>query len=341
MSTAKVKNKKMFLADLHTHLNEKKIDPEKWWEAVKEKKLSVVAITEHTEYNPESAYRKAAATKPEGILLIPGMEAKTNAGHLLIYAENDSLYKIKELQKINVPIEIALGLARENHFTVSFSHPFGYKFDSVCQIIGEEKAKRLIKKYGAGTEYYNGMLGSANSLVFGSQWVKKLYNFFDFMEKSRAGKATLLSRKSGKMRAKLEKISLETIDRVRKSILFSQNAPFITVGSDAHYPRTIGTAVLALKKKPKNAKDFFGALKKKEILWAGPNIYTQEPVDRLRKKEMLEGLKYLTKKKLQRKVIKGQITNRIKKKLSAKKVRGLAKRIKNRKVVKRLKKKLW
>lgn len=294
--------KEKILADLHTHLNEKKISPIDWWNAVKEKKLKIIAITEHVEYNPESAYKKLLKIKPKDIMLVPGMEAKTTAGHLLIYGENEKIFEIKRLQEINIPIEEALTLIKKNNLLASFAHPFGYKTDSTCQIIGEKKSIELLKKYKIGSEYYNGMLGSANNFIFGTQWVKKLYNFFDFLSKNKIGKKTHLSKYSKKIKIKLDKISEETFERVKKGIEFSENSAYITVGSDAHYPRVIGTAIIELNKKPKNIKEFLSLIKNRKIKWAGPNIYSTQPVNKLKKKELLEGLKYITKTKIKKKI---------------------------------------
>jgi len=295
---------KIILADLHTHLNEKKVSPKEWWDAVKKKKLSVVAITEHVEYNSKDAYEKLIELKPKGILLIPGMEAKTSAGHVIILGKDPWIYEIKLFQQINAPIEQVLALANEKNLVASFAHPFGYKSDSVCFNLGEKKAKQIIKKYKVGAEYYNGMLGSANGFVFGTQWIKKLYNFFDFVEKSDSGKRLGFAKKSRKIKLKFEKISQETIDRVRKGTIFGQGATYITAGSDAHYPRVIGTAIIQLKKQPRNNEDFIDMIRRRKVLWAGPNIYSKEPVDKLKKKELLEGLKYVTKKKLKKKISK-------------------------------------
>ena len=305
---------KHILADMHTHLHEKKLKPTDWWDEVRKKDLKVVAITEHVEYDPKGAYEELAREKHQGILLIPGFEAKTSAGHLLVYGKDSSIYDIKPLQKVGVPIEEALEEVQKNGLVASFAHPFGYKTDSVCWKLGETKTKSLMKKYGTGCEYYNGMLGSANGLIFGTQWVKKLYNFFDFTSKSKLGRALHIANKSRKLKENLEKISKETFQRVQKGILLSQNAPFITVGSDAHHTKTIGTAVIELANMPHTAKEFCEMIKYKKILWAGPNMNSKEPVDRLKKKELLEGLKYITKKKLQRKIKKPRITKRIRKK---------------------------
>ncbi len=317
--------KQKILADLHTHLNEKKIKPKEWWGAVKKKKLSIIAITEHSEYNPESAYRKLVETKPLGIILIPGIEANTSVGHLLIYGKDDSIYKVKELQKIGVNIELALKLVKKHGFLASFSHPYGWKTDSVCLIIGENKAKKIIKKYGVGIEYYNGMLGTANGFLLDEMWVKKFYNFFEFTEKTRPAKLFLLSKPSAKIKEKIIKLTVETFERVRQGMVFSENAKFITAGSDAHYPKNIGGAIIELKKMPKNEKEFISMLKNKEVVYAGPNIYSKEPIDMLKKKEMLLGIKYIAQRKLkQQKVIK-KITKRIKnqkivKKMASKKL---------------------
>jgi hypothetical protein len=294
--------KEHYLADLHTHLNEKDTKPKAWWEGVKKSKLSVIAITEHVEHDPRDAYEQLLELKPKNIILIPGMEANTSAGHLIVLGKDISVYDIPRLQEINIPIKEALEIVNENNLVASFAHPYGYKSDATCSVLGMKESLRLIKKYKVGAEYYNGMLGSANNFIFGTQWIKKLYNFFDFTSKSRLGKVVGLKRKSLKIKNKLEALSEETFERVQKGILFGQKATYITVGSDAHYPRTIGTAVLELKRKPKNEADFLKMVKNRSILWAGPNIYSDKPVDKLRKKELLEGLKYVTKNKLKKKI---------------------------------------
>ncbi|MBT4596559.1 MAG: hypothetical protein HOC95_01150 [Candidatus Diapherotrites archaeon] len=308
-----------YLADLHTHLNEKNIDARDWWDGVKKRKLSVIAITEHTEHDSRNAYEKVLALKPDNIILIPGMEAKTSAGHVIILGEDISIYDIPRLQVHNVPIEEALQIVNDNNLVASFAHPYGYKTDATCSVLGEKKSLQLLKKYKVGAEYYNGMLGSANNFVFGTQWIKKIYNFFDFSSKSKFGKALGIQNRSLRIKNRLEEISEETFKRVKGGIEFSQKASFITVGSDAHYPRTIGTAVLELKRKPKNAKDFLQMLTRKQILWAGPNIYSDLPVDKLKKKELLEGLKYVTKNRIKKKITKG------KKKSTKTKIKGKVK----------------
>jgi len=290
-----------FLVDMHTHLNEKKVKPEQWWNEAKKKKLCAIAITEHSNYRPKEAYLKLKAIQPRKILLIPGMEAKTTAGDLLLYGTSEAIYDIKELQKNNVNIEKALKIAKQNGLMISFAHPFGYKSDSVCEVIGEKKAKKLIKKYGTGTEYYNGMLGSANELIFGRKWVKKFYGILSFVEKNKATSALKINKTTNPTKQKMESLAEETVNRVRKGMLFGKNASFITTGSDAHYPKSIGSSVIELKKKPKNEKELVEMIKKKEILWAGPNVYSKSPVDVIGKKEMVEGLTYLTKKKVLRK----------------------------------------
>lgn len=339
---------KLFLVDLHTHLNEKRIKPKDWWKAVEDKKLCAIAITEHVEYNPALAYKKLKTIQPEGIILLPGMEAKTSAGHLLIYGKDESLYKIPKLQKIDLPIKEALEIINKNDLMASFAHPYGYKTDSTCLIIGENETKKLLKKYKIGTEYYNGMLGSANGLVFGSKWIKGFYTIFNIIDKSKATRILTLN-SSTKIKTQLENIALETLDRVRKAIIFSNNAKYVTVGSDAHYPRTIGSSVIQLKKQPKNEEELIKLIKQKEVLWAGPNIYADQPVDHLKRKELLEGVKYITtnqiKKRINPKKIRKALTKKIikqvKPKISGKAIKNISNKIPGKKIVFNIKKKIF
>ncbi len=302
--------KQRVLADLHTHLNEKKIKPINWWKAAKEKKLSIVAITEHSNYKPKEAYLKLKKIQPKEIMLIAGMEAKTSAGDLLIFAEDERLYDFLELQKKDINIEKALTIIKENNLLVSFPHPYGYKTDSACEVIGEEKTKQLMKKFGVGVEYYNGMLASANELLFGRKFVKGIYGALDFVGTNKATKALLIDKTTNYPQKKIEKLAVSTLEKVRKGMLLGEEAQFITVGSDAHYPNAIGTAIIEMKRKPKNEKDFLNMIKNKEILWKGPNIYSKNPVDIIGKKEMIEGLTYLAKKNVFKKRNLGKKINK-------------------------------
>ena len=306
--------KKPILADLHTHLNEKKIEPKEWWRAVKKKKLSVIAITEHSYYDPKEAYLKLKKTQPKGILLIPGVEAKTSAGDLLVYGENERIYDIEEILEKKVEIEKVLKAIKKHNLVASFAHPYGFKLDSVCEALGEKEALKLTKRYKTGAEYYNGMLGSANQLLFGKKIFKKFYKVLDFLGHNRATSGLRINKPTNWTKAKMEKLALKTIERVRQGMIFAKKTKFITVGSDAHYPRSIGSAVIELKKMPKNEKEFLMMLKNKEILWAGPNIYSHHPVDKIGRKEIFEGLLYLTKKKILKKP-KMRIVKKIKQKI--------------------------
>jgi len=297
-----MKSKKThYLADMHTHLNEKKIKPKDWWKAAKTRKLTVIAITEHSHCNPKDAYFKLKETQPKGIILIPGMEAKTTAGDLLLYGADESIYNLPKIQNQDIPIEEALRIAKENNLLISFAHPFGYKLDSVCEVVGEKKAKHLIKKYKTGTEYYNGMLASANELLFGRGFIKKFYGVLSFVEKNRATNALRISKTTNPTKEKMERLAQETLQRVQKGMIFSKNAKFITVGSDAHYPRSIGSSIIELKRKPKNEKEFLSMIRNNQTIWKGPNIYSKNPIDVIGRKEMIEGLAYLTKKKVLKK----------------------------------------
>lgn len=322
--------KKPILADMHSHLHEKNLKPSDWWNAVISKKLSIVAITEHAEYNPESAFKKLKNTQPKNVILIPGMEANTSAGHLLIYGTDESLYKIPTLQKIGVPIEQALKEINKHKLLASFAHPYGYNTDSACLVIGEKKTKQLLKKYKIGTEYYNGMLGTASSTVFESKWIKRIYTMFNFLDKNRITRAITLG-KARKVTSQLEHFATEMLDRVRKAVIFSQYANYITTGSDAHYPHMIGSAIVELKTKPNNEIEFLEMIRRKEIKWAGPNIYESTPIDPVNRREILIGLKYAAKEKIAhkigakklRKLITKRIIKQIKPRITIKKTKKL------------------
>jgi hypothetical protein len=89
-------------------------------------------------------------------------------------------------------------------------------------------------------------------------------------------------------------------------------------------------------------------IKKRDIIWGGPNVYLNEPIEHLPRKELLEGLKYMTQKQIQkkinpkklRKVITKKIIKQVKPKINAKTLKGLAKKLPGRKIVIKIKKKV-
>jgi len=256
-----------------------------------------------------------------------------------LFGEDETIYYLPKIQQMNVPIEEALKVAVENNLLISFPHPFGYKYDSACEVIGEKETKRLIKKYNTGTEYYNGMLASANELVFGRKWVKGVYKALEFVGENRATSALRINKTTANTTKKMEKLAISTLARVRKGMLFSKNAAFVTVGSDAHYPQAIGTAIIELKKKPKNEKDFLDMIKNNKVNWKGPNIYSKTPVDVIGKKEMLEGLTYLAKKNVLKKR-KMPIAGKIRRKMRLGKRIKTIKRISNKASLKKIRQKI-
>ena len=161
-------------------------------------------------------------------MLIAGMEARTSAGDLLIFCEDEKIYDVIELQEKGIDIEKALTIIKENNFVASFPHPYGYKYDSVCEIIGEEKTKQLMKKFGVGVEYYNGMLGSANELLFGRKFTNKIYTALNFVENKVT--TTLKINKTTNYPRKLEALAISTLDKVRKGMILGEKANFRTVG---------------------------------------------------------------------------------------------------------------
>ena len=199
------------------------------------------------------------------------------------------------------------------------------------------------------------MLGSANQLLFGRGLAKRFYGVLEFVEKNKATNTLHINKTATPQKAKLEQLAIDTLNRVKKGILFSSNASFVTVGSDAHYPGAIGSAIIELKKKPKNEKDFLNMIKTNKTLWKGPNIYSKSPVDIIGKKEMMEGLTYLAKKnvlkkrkipiasKISRKIRLGKrikTIKRITKKANLKKIRRKMPKLKIKDKFNVLKKKL-
>jgi histidinol phosphatase-like PHP family hydrolase len=313
--------------DLHTHLNEKEVNPVDYWKRVMKIGLNAVAITEHNSCDPKGAFEKLNKNKPENIVLIPGMELNTSVGHTLVYAEDEKMYEEIEFYEDGVEIERVLEIVKEKGFYLSFAHPYGYEHDSICFMTGEIKAKKLIKKNQCGVEIYNGMISHLSNFLYDSQWVTKPFNFMSFLEKN------LISRKIGlgivgkKLKNSFDSKREDIIMRCIKSVELGNDSGFVTAGSDAHSADRIGLGIMKIKfEKELNPKNILESLKQKEnIVWSGPLVEETEKgvykkvEDPIKRKEIVQGLKYVTTKavkkgrqKIPSEKIKSSITKKIK-----------------------------
>lgn len=308
---------RIITADLHTHLLEKKVEAEEWWNAVKESNLDVVAITEHAEFNPKKAYELLYESKKEDILLIPGAELNTSIGHVLAYGETPKWYENTELLEIGVKIEKAIEIAKKENIVLSIAHPWGFELDSAMYRSDPTKITEMVKREEIGTEAYNGMIGNLSEFILKSKWVKKPWNFFAYMEGNRISRYTGFSKIAGRVKHKIDKRAQDLIYRNNKIMEFGETAKYITAGSDAHSADRIGTGILKIKfgEEVLTTQGFLKALKdKKKVVWAGPRVEEVEKgvyekrVEGLKRKEIFSGLKYASKNILsnRRKTKKGQ-----------------------------------
>lgn len=299
--------------DLHTHLLEMGVKPKDYWKAVKERGLDAVAITEHVEENPVLAYYKLAGKKPKGILLIPGMELNTSIGHVVALGSSPKIYEEPEFLKVGLGIGRALKLAKKHGVLLSISHPWGFSHDSASYLMGERRLEKFVEESGIGVETFNGMIGHIENFVFGTNWVKRPLNFFDFLEKNRVAKKTRIDRIGTRLKETLGGKSKEAIERCVKPVELGKRAAFVTAGSDAHYPNRIGSGVLKLKVgsgKIDNQAVLDALLKKDNVVWAGPEVEeTGNGEFRLvsgppSKKEVILGLKYAAISTGKKKIVK-------------------------------------
>lgn len=291
--------------DLHTHLNEKKMNPLDYWDAASSRKLDAVAITEHAHYEPEDAYFKVAKEKPKNIVLIPGIELNTNIGHIIAYGKNANIYKIQEFLEWDLNIDDVIEIAKEKEISISIAHPWSLSYDSAAYIYGEKKLSKIIRENELGVEIYNGIIGQVSNFIYDTNWIKKPMNFFEFIEKNIVAKKMRLSKIGTKLKNKLNEKGGEVLQRCAKAIELGSEASFVTAGSDAHYPERIGSGIIKMKwnNETLNPENVLHSLRRKEdVVWFGPYVKMKEngefeKIDfSLTRTEVFQGVKYAGKK---------------------------------------------
>ncbi len=290
--------------DLHTHLLEKNQRPEKIWLRAGEVGLDGIAITEHADVGAAEAYSRLRECKPRGMLLIPGIEINTGKGHVLAYSKSPEIYEIAEFLEEKVPLEQVMKIAKEEKILLSISHPWGFNYDSAGFLLGDEEVGKLVRKGGIGVEMYNGIVGQVQDFVAGSGLIKRPRNFFDFLSKNRVTKKVGLYKVGNKVVEKIDEKSEALFERAMKTMELADMADFITAGSDAHIAERVGSGVIKINsgEEMDNARFLKEIAAKENVIWAGPLVReagkdefesVQGPITR---KEMLEGLKYITTK---------------------------------------------
>jgi len=296
--------------DLHTHLNEKKYKARDYWKQVVGIGLDGVAITEHADFRPKEAYEEIFNEKPEDKLLIAGIEINSDKGHVLAYSHSPEIYEIEEFLKKDVPIEDVIKAGRENNVMVCLSHPMGFSKDSVGFFLNMAEVEELIRKEKLGVEVYNGMIGHLSNFVYDSAWIRKPRNFLAFLEKNIVARKMRLSKVGSKLGGKIDKKSLEVVNRCASAIELGNIADFVVAGSDAHSAERIGSGILKIKyrKDEIDEQKLLQALRNKDnVVWSGPLIMeTKDGVyekleDPLKKMEIVQGLRYTTTKVIKEK----------------------------------------
>jgi len=288
--------------DLHSHLLEKKVKPKDYWGQAKKMGLDAIAITEHADKDPKKAYFEAAKAKPKEMLLIPGMEMNTEAGHVLIYADSARLYDFPELQEWGVKLQKVLEISKAENFMVSIAHPWGFSYDSASYHLGGSKLAWFVRKNDIGVEAYDGMIGTLSEFIQDSKWLRRTLRFFDKVDRNRVASKMRINRLTNKLKKKLEHKSTEVINRCFLAMDLAKDAKFITAGSDAHYANRIGEGILKIRAPEKavigNAELLELIRNRENVVWAGP--YVEESADGslekktapLKKKEIILGIKY-------------------------------------------------
>lgn len=328
---------RVYTFDLHTHVMEHKVDAEKYWGKAREIGLDGIAICEHADLNPREAYEMLAAEKPNDLLLLPGIEINSKVGHLLAYYHNTEIYEARGLLKKSIALKKVIEICEENNFLLSLSHPWGFDYDSIGYILSPKKLEELVTTEYIGVEVYNGMIGHLSNFIYDSGWIKRPVNFLDFLEKNRITRKIGITRLSNRIRSKIDNERLDVIKRSAISIELGNKASFVTAGSDAHSHERVGAGIIKFvsERSGLTERTLIEEIKKKEqVIWSGPLVReteegTYEKIDDpLKRKEIVQGIRYATGKIIKKSSIKERVTKSVGKTALKKKLSGVRKRLK-------------
>jgi hypothetical protein len=306
-------DERIITLDLHTHLVEKKVKAADYWRRVAEVKLDAVAICEHSELSAEKAYRVLEKGKKGSALLIPGIEVNTGKGHILAYSADAGIYGIQELQETPVDIGVLLDSAKDNNLLLSIAHPRGFDYDSLGYSIGAEELEEFVLREFIGVEMYNGMMGYLSNFIYDSGWIKRPVNFLDFLEKNRVAGKTGINRLGRKLKSSIDRKRWEVVARNSGAVELGSIAKFVTAGSDAHSADRIGSGIMKIRtglQEPDAGDMLEEILKKDNVIWSGPPVREvgegmyERVIEPLTKKEIMQGLKYITTRIISKKVRK-------------------------------------
>ncbi|MDO8625487.1 MAG: PHP-associated domain-containing protein [Candidatus Diapherotrites archaeon] len=299
--------------DLHSHVIEKKVKGKDYWKHAGRLGIDVMAITEHAHFDTKKAFERVNREKTKNKLLVPGVELNTAIGHVLCYSPDDRVYSLRRLHEFEIPIEEALDIAKANGMVLSCAHPWGYTQDSAAFLIGPKKLAVLVRKHPLGIEAFNGMIGHLGDIVYESGWVRRPNNFLSFLQKNRVTRKIGAGRVGEQLQKSLDRMVYSYLNRITASIELGELASFITAGSDAHSPDRIGEGMLKMRTKNEitNAADVLELIQRKQdVVWCGmgvteisPGVYKKISPHKIKRMELVEGIKYMAMQKIRQKVI--------------------------------------
>lgn len=294
--------------DLHTHLKVKKESVKNYWKSVKDANLIGVAITEYNYLDPKKAYFDLLVRKPKGMILIPGIKIKTDAGEVLLYSPDDDIYNYSILYEENISLKRLIDFAKKKNYLISIAHPFGLISNSASYILGLDKLEKLIKEKKIGVEAYTGTIGYLSYYLYDSFFIRKLRKLLDFLELQRFFKTIGLSNLSEFFTHKLDQKSYDMVYKFEAAIKLGKIASYVTAGSGSYTIDGIGSGVLTmdLPKSILEETDYIkqnnailNRIRKKKIKTVGPpgrydDDLFQRSTARKTKRRAYKDLMYLT-----------------------------------------------
>ena len=183
-----------------------------FWEEIKKAGISVIISAEHCYKNPERAFNVFASNCPKGCVVLPGSEILSKEGiDIVVFHKDSSIFKEKKLlEPFGMEVNRIIDYLNKKGYAYFIPHLFTLGGTSIFKI-GKQKALKMMKK-AKSVEVHNTSFSGAK-FCLKQTGVCRVFN--DLYKR------------------------MENVENLPQP--YWKSVKFVSGGSDAHTPQSIGS----------------------------------------------------------------------------------------------------